>query len=523
MEHATVSRHFNTAGPCRPDIHYMLPVAARLPDVAPLIEQQAYFVLHAPRQSGKTTAMQALARELTAGGRYVAVLLSMEVGAPFADDPGAAERAALESWRADARWQLPPDLQPPPWPAAEPGAQLAAAIERWVTTAPRPLVVFLDEIDALRDETLVSVLRQLRDGYRRRPAAFPWSLALIGLRDVRDYRVAGGSGDRLGTASPFNIKVESLTLADFTAAEVAALYAQHTADTGQVFTPDALARAFDLTQGQPWLVNALARQAVEVLAPDPARPVTVAVIEQAKERLIERQDTHLDSLAERLREERVRQIILPILAGASLGDVPDDDRRFVLDLGLVRHDPAGGLVIANPIYREVIPRVLAGGPQASLPRIAPTWLQPDGTLDPARLLDAFLAFWRQHGQPLLGATPGPYREIAPHLVLMAFLHRVVNGGGTLEREYAIGSGRMDLCLRYGDVTLGIELKVWRDGAPDPLAEGLAQLDAYLTGLDAAAGWLVLFDQRGGQPPIAERTSAAPAVTPAGRAVTVIRA
>ena len=49
-----------------------------------------------------------------------------------------------------------------------------------------------------------------------------------------------------------------------------------------------------------------------------------------------------------------------------------------------------------------------------------------------------------------------YHEIAPHIVLMAFLHRVVNGGGMLEREYAIGSDRMDLCLRYKDVTLGIE-------------------------------------------------------------------
>ncbi|MCC6627934.1 MAG: ATP-binding protein [Chloroflexi bacterium] len=516
-------RRFNTAGPCNPADHYMLPATARLPEVTRLVDDKSYFVLHAPRQTGKTTTMLALGRELTASGRYIAVLLSMEGGEPFDDDPGAAELAILGAWRRAVASRLPPDFQPPPWPTAEPGARLGATLAGWARAAARPLVVFLDEIDALRDAALISVLRQLRDGYTDRPTGFPWSLALIGLRDVRDYRVAGDGGGRLGTASPFNIKVESLTLANFTAAEVATLYAQHTADTGQVFTPAALARAFDLTQGQPWLVNALARQAAEVIAPDPAQPVTVEVIEQAKERLIERQDTHLDSLAERLREERVRQIIAPILAGASLGDVPPDDIQFVLDLGLVRRDPAGGLVIANPIYHEVIPRVLASGPRDSLPRIAPTWLRADDTLDPPRLLDAFLAFWRQHGQPLLGATPGPYREIAPHLVLMAFLHRVVNGGGTLEREYAIGNGRMDLCLRYGDVTLGIELKVWRDGAPDPLADGLAQLDAYLAGLGLDTGWLVVFDQRAGQPPIAERTRTEPAVTPAGRAVTVIRA
>lgn len=267
-------------------------------------------------------------------------------------------------------------------------------------------------------------------------------------------------------------------------------------------------------------MNALARQAVQVVVPDPAQPVDVAEINQAKELLIQRQDTHLDSLAERLREPRVRHVIEPLLAGRSLTDVPTDDIRFVLDLGLCRADPAGGLVIANPIYREVIPRVLAFPSQASLPHIRPTWLRPDGSLDPDKLLDAFLAFWRQHGQPLLGSAH--YHEIAPHLVLMAFLHRVVNGGGTLEREYAIGSGRMDLCLRYGDVTLGIELKVWRDGEGDPLEEGLAQLDAYLDGLGLATGWLVLFDRRRGQPPISQRTGSGTAVSPAGRVVTVIR-
>jgi hypothetical protein len=283
--------------------------------------------------------------------------------------------------------------------------------------------------------------------------------------------------------------------------------------------PDATARAFYLTQGQPWLVNALARQITEVLVPDPATPITPAHVDQAKELLIQRQDTHLDSLAERLREPRVRHIIEPILAGQMLGNVPADDRQFVVDLGLVRRDPAGGLVVANPIYQEVIPRVLANTPQDSLPIIAPTWLTPDGKLDPAKLLEAFLAFWRQHGQPLLKSTH--YHEIAPHLVLMAFLHRVVNAGGTIEREYAIGTGRMDLCVRYGEVSLAMELKVWREGETNPLRAGLAQLDGYLAGLGLDTGWLVIFDRREGLPDIAERTTTEPATTPAGRSVVVV--
>jgi hypothetical protein len=325
---------------------------------------------------------------------------------------------------------------------------------------------------------------------------------------------------RLHTASPFNIKVRSFTMANFSLEDVAALYGQHVAQTGQIITPEACAHVFYLTQGQPWLVNALAKAAVEELAVDRATPIDHAVIDQARELLIVRQDTHLDSLAEKLREPRVRRVIEPMLAGRALGDLPADDRQYVVDLGLVRQEHGGGAVIANPIYREVIPRVLAMGPQFSLPMIQPAWLAPDGSLAPEKLLDAFLAFWRRHGQPLLASAH--YHEVAPHLVLMAFLHRVVNSGGSLEREYAIGMGRMDLCLRYGALTMGMELKVWRDGEKDPVAEGLEQLDGYLAGLDLDTGWLVIFDQRAGQPPIAERTSAEALTSPAGRRVTVIR-
>jgi type II secretory pathway predicted ATPase ExeA len=513
-------RWFNTAGPCRADIHYMLSPTTRLPQLERLIAQESYFVIHAPRQTGKSTAMLALAQQLTESGRYAAIMLSVEIGSPFTHDPDRAEAAILSSWQSAARVYLPPELRPPTSEQTV-GQGIEEFLRQWAEVSPRPLVVFIDEIDSLQDEMLLSVLRQLRNGYPSRPRAFPHCVGLVGLRDVRDYKVASGGSERLNTASPFNIKVESLTLRNFSAQEVVELCTQHTSDTGQVFTPDSLQHLYDLTQGQPWLVNAIARQMTEFIAPDPTMTLTIEQVEQAKEILIQRKDTHLDSLAQRLREPRVRAVIEPILAGQELGDIPDDDRQFLVDLGLVRRDPEGGLVMANPIYREVVPRVLTGGTQDSLPRIAPTWLTAEGELDRDRLLAAFLEFWRQHGEPLLRSAA--YHEIAPHIVLMAFLHRVVNGGGTLDREYAIGSDRMDICLRYGKTTLGIELKVWRNGRPDPLTKGLKQLDGYLARLGLETGWLVIFDQRQNQPSIEERTRTEMENTTAGRRVTVIRA
>jgi hypothetical protein len=513
-------KHFNTAGPCKPEIHYMLSSVERMPQIKGLIDQQNYFVIHAPRQVGKTTAMLTLAQELTASGEYTALMVSAEVGSAFPDQPEIAEKAILGAWAENAKFWLPSEIVLPPIPEADAGQRISATLSLWSNVSPRPFILFIDEIDSLQNQTLISVLRQLRDGFPRRPKGFPQSVGLVGMRDVRDYKYAAGGSGRLNTSSPFNIKVQSFTLRNFNLAEVKRLYTQHTEATGQIFTEEAVNLAFHLTQGQPWLVNAIAKEITEYIADNSAIPITVELINQAKEILIKRQDTHLDSLAERLREDRVRAIIQPILSGQELPNIIEDDLRYVLDLGLCNRDSRGGIQIANPIYMEVIPKVLASITIASLTSVYPTWLDSNGNLNPQALLDSFLDFWRQHGEPLFKSTP--YPEIAPHLVLMAFLHRVVNGGGTLEREYAIGSGRMDICLRYGKIILGIELKVWREGRRDPLSEGLKQLDKYLSGLNLDTGWLVIFDRREGLPPISDRTSTEIAESPDGRFIIVIR-
>ncbi|OBU77258.1 ATP-binding protein [Cylindrospermopsis raciborskii] len=516
-----MSKHFNTAGPCQSDIHYMISPTGRLPQLKALIDGRNYFIIHAPRQVGKTTAMMALAQELTDSGQYLAVILTVETGAPFPDAPEQAQQSILRRWQNEIRFRkLPlPNLTQIETETETSPLDIQTVLQGWAMASPLPLVVFLDEIDSLEDQTLISILRQLRAGYPNRPQGFPHSVGLIGMRDVRDYKVKSGGSERLNTSSPFNIKAESLTLSNFSFTDVQNLYEQHTTATGQVFTPEAVQQAYYLTDGQPWLVNALARQATQVLVQDVNEPITAEVINQAKEILIQRQDTHLDSLAERLREARVKTIIEPILAGEDLPDVPPDDIRYVLDLGLCR-DQGQGLEIANPIYKEVLPLVLSYTTRVSIGAIELLWLNEQGELLPDKLLHAFLEFWRQHGEPLLKSAP--YHEIAPHLVLMAFLHRVVNGGGTLEREYAIGSGRMDICLRYGKVVMGIELKLWRERKSDPLIKGLTQLDKYLDGLGLDTGWLVIFDRRPGLPPMGERISTEEVISPRGRTITLIR-
>lgn len=516
-------RHFNIAGPCRPDIHYTLPGERRMPGVRRLIDGESYFVLHAPRQVGKSTSMLLLGDQLTAEGKYASVMLSVEAGVPF-EDLDRAVPAILWAWRARAENRLPPELQPPPWPDVERSAALGAALRAWARACPRPLALFLDEVDSLAPDVLGSLLRQLRDGYNDRPRGFPMSIALVGMRDVKDYVVAAGGTGRSGAGSPFNILADSLTMRNFNSDEIGELYGQHTAETGQVFEPSAVQRAWELTFGQPWLVNALAREATDVIVEDRAVPVTAGDIEIAKETLVRTRPTHLQSLGSRIRDPRVRRVVEAVMAGDALDDIPDEDLEYVRELGIIRLDESQTPVIANPIYADALPRALVGSIQMSMPAPEIAWLDPSGRLDRVRLLDGFLQFWRSYGHPLMGAAP--YHEIAAQLVMMAWLHRVSNGGGSVSPEFRVLSGRIDLCLRHGDVTLGIELKVWREGRKDPLAEGIVQLDRYLTRLSAGGqrvpGWLVIFDRRSGLPEIEDRTTASSLVSPAGFDVVVVR-
>ncbi len=119
----------------------MLSPTVRLPNLSRLIQQESYFVIHAPRQTGKTTAMLALAKELTQSGRYTAIMVSAEVGAPFSHDPAAAEIPILDAWEASVRFDLPKDLRPPEnWNTAQPGRRIQGALQVWAQASPRPLV-----------------------------------------------------------------------------------------------------------------------------------------------------------------------------------------------------------------------------------------------------------------------------------------------------------------------------------------------------------------------------------------------
>jgi hypothetical protein len=482
---------FNTGGLCFPEKHYMVNPLRRLQEVESLIREELYFTIHAPRQTGKTTYLYALAGRLNAEGDHITVVASCERAGVESIPLAKANLLIIDSiYRASQR-QVPEKYRPEN-PEEKKYLDVSQYLGRWAENQEKPIVLLMDEIDSLFDDVLVSILRQLRDGYQGRPDHFPASVVLVGLRDVRDYKnKVRAETQSYGTGSPFNIKSDSLFLTNFTQKEVYELLDQHGAATGQVFPPEVKEEIHRLSNGQPWLTNALARQMVsKILKYDFSKPVTMELLEQAKNQLILRHDTHLENLVRRLQEERVKSIVQAVINGENLHyDILVDDIAYVRDLGIVSQ--SSPLEFANPIYAEIIPRVMASPMQESFPKEiqTPWFVKEDGTLDIEKALKRFQEYYRRNSGAWLERYE--YKESAHHLLLMAFLQRIVNAGGEIIREMAVGNGRIDMLVKFGTQEFALELKVKRDRYT--IEDGKEQLARYLDGLGLKKGYLVIFD------------------------------
>ena len=496
-----MEKYFNIAGPCFPGEHYMLPALARFPGIVRFVERKQYFVLHAARQTGKTTAMLALVDAINAKGEMTALYFTVEAAQPYTSPEEGIPvvvRAMASDLLEDGRFKDTIPVDPSTGEVDESWSR-QVDVARFFTilakASKKPLVVFIDEIDALSDGTLIAFLRQLRSGYvTRARIPFPASVALVGMRNIRDYKAqVRPDAHTLGSASPFNIVSDVLTLRNFNEEEVRELYAQHTEATGQVFEPDAVAEAYRLTAGQPWLVNAIARECVEKIHDFRyEEPITFDDIGLAKEAIIRARGTHVDSLMERLKEERVRRVVEPVILGSENGAPRnDDDCRYVLDMGLLKEDERHALVPSNPMYTEIILRYLSHDEQEDFKSRyqTPFWLRADGSLDMSALMAEFQKFWRENSESHHEVYG--YKEAMPHLVMMAFLQRVVNGGGRIIREMALGSKRLDLCVEYKTFRYAVELKMKRNYSHE---KSLAQFAGYLDRLGLKEGWMPVFDE-----------------------------
>ena len=302
-------RHFNTAGPVNQEDAYKIDPLKRwdTEDILDLIKEKKYFILHAPRQTGKTSCLLALRDYLNNEGKYIAIYINIELAQPARHDVEAGIKGIIHeiAERVDSvlkgsldMWQYIKDYTP----LFSGQSALKSILQYICQKVQKPVVLLVDEIDALIGDTLLSVLRQLRSGYDKRPGEFPSTIILCCVRDVRDYRIHTSQHEIITGGSAFNIKTKSLRLGNFSREDVIELYNQHTSDTGQVFLEECFDIVMDYTGGQPWLVNALAREVTYEMRENRDRSITITPekLAEAKERLIIERQTHLDQLGTKI-------------------------------------------------------------------------------------------------------------------------------------------------------------------------------------------------------------------------------
>ena len=508
-----MERFFNTAGPNQPDDSYTLDPLSRfdLGEILTLIRQKRYFVLHAPRQTGKTSCMLALRDYLNAHDDYIAVYVNVEGGQAARNEVARVIGATCDLLAEEMRGIIGSDLSlsiREEVRSQQTDSMLSTFLRRMTEAMPKPLVLFIDEIDALVGDSLVSVLRQIRAGYANRPASFPQSIVLCGVRDVRDYRIVLSNQDIITGGSAFNIKAKSLRLGNFTQEEIRELYGQHTAETGQRFDEGCFPLVWEATEGQPWLVNALANEVTYEMKENRDRSVVITpeMMYRAQERIIYRRDTHIDILIDKLREPRVRRVIEPILAGTDEADdslIPTDDVQYTVDMGLIKIERGQPRRIACGIYREIIPRELTWTTQTGMTQQSQWYMNADNSINMEKLLLDFQQFFRQNADSWIGRFD--YAEAGPQLLLQAFLQRIVNGGGYIDREYGLGRRRTDLLIRkpltdgYGGPyqRVVLELKILRGDLEKTIEKGLEQTAAYMDLCGSVdEGHFIVFDRSG---------------------------
>jgi len=506
-----MEKFFNTAGPQKLDLNYSIDPLSRfdLDDVLTLIRQQRYFVLHAPRQTGKTTCLLALRDYLNHQDEYIAVYANVEGGQASRNNVKSVVKSTVDTLAEEVRLiqrnDIARDVRNSVQDEGE-DAMLSTFLRRLSEALDKPLVLFIDEIDALVGDSLVSVLRQIRSGYANRPAAFPLSIVLCGVRDVRDYRIVLSNQDIVTGGSAFNIKAESLRLGNFTREEIRELYMQHTQETGQQWDEACFPLVWEATEGQPWLVNALGREVTYKMKENRDRSVVITpeMIYRAQEQIIYRRDTHVDILIDKLKEPRVKRVIEPILANSEAVDedvMSDEDIMYVKDMGLVVKERGKPIRISNAIYREIIPRELTASTQQQMLQ-NPQWYQnSDGSINMEKLLLDFQQFFRQNADSWIEKFD--YAEAGPQLLLQAYLQRIVNGGGYIDREYGLGRRRTDLLIRkpltdgYGGPVqrIVLELKIKRGDLDTVISSGLQQTWEYMdTAGSVDEGHLIIFDR-----------------------------
>ena len=488
-------REFNIAGSIIPEEHYYVDMRPTLKQLMALVEKRRYFVINRPRQFGKTTVLNFLAKRLHTTGKFTPALISFE---RFTQRPNIAE---AEFYRRTAK-RIFDELAPSGVATLKPGMSVPAIGDEddffdWLGETSRKckLILLIDEIDAAPENLVIGFLAGLREMYlqrRRKPA--PHSVCLAGVHDIKNLKAKyRDETQTIGSSSPFNIAID-YQLPAFSQKNIRQYYLQHTQATGQVFDDVVFRRVHEVTNGHPWLVSALANLLVEEIVPNRKQQICLHHLDSAIQELLASPNPNFDSLTKNARHPNLFPIVLDLLEGKRRRySIQNDAIRLGVKYGIFAAQDRQ-LILANSIYAQVLyenfEKELEEFDVSGL--VAGNHFEDrSGRLDFRRVLDKFQTFMKAKGA--IVSKHSSFRETTGQLLLLSYLDLTVNGKGWAFKEVQSGKGRIDVVCCYGRQKEIVELKLWY--GERRYQAGLSQLASYLDSEGLDHGYLFVFDRR----------------------------
>lgn len=492
-------RTFEKAGTVNPDISYYVPlehvVNTDKQDINTMVDESRYFSIFAPRQSGKTTFLKYLCRELHKDRTYVAVLLSFQKYSRLGVEKFYAQiqknlykqlidrLSVLECEKFD---DIKSYLDNHDLADHISFGDLFEELNRIIEF--KKIVVFIDEFDGIPLDELENFLTTLRDlylEYKDVKQKALYSVGLVGIRNITKLIVGG--------VSPFNI-ADQVEMPPFSLKNVRDLFSQYTEETNQPFTEEAVKKVHEETGGQPWLVNRLGTILTVDVKPGTVKPINQTDVDKATRMLLKEKNAHFDNLYEKakLYKETFVEIVFDNVEYSPY----EEDQTWLEQYGLIK-DKGGHAVVANNIYKAMFIKTFFKEVKADETISPHVYALPGNRLDMRRIILNFEQYIAKIGVNAFYKEKKPYEKTGQFL-LTAWLYQFVRGGeGDLRYEMRTGLGRMDIILTYKGKKYIIETKVNRhDDITRILQEGVIQVSRkYLAAEAVDEGHLVVFDTK----------------------------
>lgn len=461
-------------------------------DIKAMVDRGRYFSIFAPRQSGKTTFFKRFCSQLQKDPVYVAIMLS------FQDNASLDKARFYQLIERELYSQLRNRL-------SEVGCEKIDVVGDFLKKHRltdhisfrllleelnciirfKKIVIFIDEFDGIplsELENFLTTLRELYQKYKEVKQKALYSVGLVGIRNITKLIVGG--------VSPFNI-ADQVDLPPFSLKNIHDLYSQYTSETNQPFTGEAVAKVYNETAGQPWLVNRLGDILTLNVRPETVEPINEQDVEEAVQILLSERNAHFENLYEKAK--LYKETFVKIVFDNVKYNPDDEDQTWLEQFGLIEKKE-NKAVVANNIYKARYVETFFN--EVNVPEdVSPAeYILPDGRLDMENILLDFGQYIAQIGVKAFYKDGKPYEKTGQFL-LTAWLYQFVKRGeGDLRDEVQSGLGRMDVLLNFNGRKYIIETKINHQNLARTLTKGIAQVSRkYLASEFADEGYLVIFD------------------------------